>query len=102
MSLCPHNDGGPAALLPEQYTVAPNSEIARIKAELFRGQLDDTMMIAGLEISRATLERYIGQGLPFYKIGRRRLFDIEAVRHWIASHQQRNAPARGRGRPRKV
>jgi hypothetical protein len=93
-------ESDPSALLPEQYTFAPDAEIERIKAELFRGQLDDTMMKACLEISGATLERYISQGLPFYKIGRRRLFDIESSRHWILGHQK-NGPSRRPGRPRK-
>jgi hypothetical protein len=96
-----HVESDPSALLPEQYTFAPDPDIARIRSELFRGILDDTVVKACLEISGATLGRYISQGLPFYKIGRRRLFDIAAVRHWLLSHQQKSAPARRAGRPRK-
>jgi hypothetical protein len=83
----------------QQNTVAPVHDIARVRGELFRNQLDDAAVKAALDISRATLERYVQSGLPHYKLGRRRLFDIEAVRGWIVSHQQVNAPARPRGRP---
>jgi excisionase family DNA binding protein len=75
--------------------------IAALKAELFSRQLDNGGIKAVLGISDPTLERYIGNGLPNYKVGRRRLFDIDAVRSWMLSHQQ-NAPARRPGRPRKV
>jgi hypothetical protein len=87
--------------LPDQYAFAPDADIARLRAELFRGQLDDSMILTLLDISSATLSRYIAQGLPYCRLGRRRLFDIEATREWILSHQIKNAPARRRGRPRK-
>jgi hypothetical protein len=85
----------------EQYVFGGDADIARIKGELFRGQLDDSMIQAALDISTPTLNRYVSNGMPCYRIGRRRLFDIEAVRYWMLSHQQ-NAPARSRGRPRKL
>jgi len=76
--------------------------VERVRAELFMGQVNEAMLMAALKISKATLERYKANGLPHYRVGRRPLFDIEAVRGWITSHQQKNAPARPRGRPRKV
>jgi hypothetical protein len=85
----------------EQYAWGGDADIARIKAELFRGQLDDSLILAAFDISRATLERYVAAGLPCYRIGRRRLFDVEAIRHWMLSHQVKNSPPRPRGRPRK-
>jgi hypothetical protein len=87
----------------EQYSCVPDEDVARLRYELFREQVDDSMLLALLDVSSATLTRYIGQGLPFYKLGRRRLFDLPTVREWILSHQltAKNAPARRPGRPRK-
>jgi transposase len=56
----------------QQDTVAPVHDIARVRGELFRNQLDDVAIKAALDISRATLERYVQSGLPHYKLGRRR------------------------------
>jgi excisionase family DNA binding protein len=86
----------------QQDTVAPVHDIARVRGELFRNQLDDVAIKAALGISRATLARYVQSGLPHYKLGRRRLFDTEAVRSWIASHQIKNGRPRRPGRPRKA
>jgi hypothetical protein len=72
---------------PIQYIATTDDDIAQLRAEIFRGQLDDSVLC----------------GLPYYKIGRRRLFDIVAVRHWVTTRQEvKNAEPRRRGRPRRT
>jgi excisionase family DNA binding protein len=86
---------------PIQYIATTDDVIAQLRAEIFRGQLDDSVLCEVMKWSTRTLERAIANGLPHYKIGRRRLFDIEAVKYWVVSRQEtKNAPARKRGRPR--
>ena len=86
---------------PIQFIATTDDDIAQLRAEIFRGQLDDSVLCEAMKWSSRTLERNIAAGLPFYKIGRRRLFDIEGVRFWVLSRQEaKNAPARRRGRPR--
>jgi hypothetical protein len=88
---------------PIQYIATSDDDIAQLRAEIFRGQLDDSVLCEIMEWSDRTLARAITNGLPFYKIGRRRLFDINAVRHWVTSRQEaKNSPARKRGRPRRA
>jgi hypothetical protein len=87
---------------PNQYIASTDDVIAEIRAEIFRGQLDDSVLCEAMGWSIRTLGRNIAAGLPHYRIGRRRLFDIVAVRHWVGSRQEaKNSPPRGRGRPRK-
>jgi excisionase family DNA binding protein len=86
---------------PIQYIATTDDDIEQIRAEIFRGQLDDSVLCEVVGWSDRTLARAIANGLPYYKVGRRRKFDIEAVRHWVLSHQEcKNSPARKRGRPR--
>jgi hypothetical protein len=86
---------------PIQYIATNDDDIARLRAEIFRGQLDDSVLCEVMGWSTRTLQRQIANGLPHYKLGSRRLFDIDAVRYWIVSRQEiKNAPARKRGRPR--
>jgi hypothetical protein len=88
---------------PIQYIATSDNDIAQLRAEIFRGQLDDSVLCEVMEWSDRTLARAIANGLPHYKIGKRRLFDIEAVRFWVISRQEaKNAPPRLRGRPRRV
>jgi hypothetical protein len=88
---------------PIQYIATSDNDIAQLRAEIFRGQLDDSVLCEVMEWSDRTLSRAIADGLPYYKIGRRRLFDIVAVRHWVTSRQQtKNSPPRKRGRPRRA
>jgi hypothetical protein len=87
---------------PIQYIATTDDGIAQLRAEIFRGQLDNSVLRQAMGWSSRTLERAIADGLPHYKIGRRRLFDIEAVKFWVLSRQKhKNAAPRGRGRPRK-
>jgi hypothetical protein len=91
----------------EPETTASTYDIPALRAELYRDQLTDAAMMAVLDISSWTLDRYVRAGMPHFKVGRRRLFDLQTVRGWLLSHQhQVNAPARRpgrpRGRPRKV
>ena len=48
-----------------------------------------------LSVSRATLNRWLAQGLPSQKVGGVRLFDPKEVEEWIATHSQ---PAKKRTR----
>jgi len=85
---------------PIQYIATSDDDVAQLRAEIFRGQLDDSVLCEVMQWSSRTLERAIATGLPYYKIGKRRLFDIEAVKFWVLSRQEvKNAPARKRGRP---
>jgi hypothetical protein len=86
---------------PIQYIATSDDDIARLRSEIFRGQLDDSVLCEVMRWSIRTLQRQIANGLPHYKLGSRRLFDIEAVKYWVVSRQEvKNAPARKRGRPR--
>jgi hypothetical protein len=87
---------------PIQFLATNDDDIAQLRAEIFRGQLDASVLCEVMQWSSRTLERAIAAGLPHYKIGKRRLFDVEGVKFWVISRQEvRNAPARGRGRGRK-
>ena len=88
---------------PIQYIATTDDDIAQLRAEIFRGQLDDSVLCEVMGWSDRTLSRAIADGLPYYKIGRRRLFDIVAVRHWVTTRQEaKNAEPRRRGRPRRT
>jgi hypothetical protein len=88
---------------PIQYIATTDDDIGQIRAEIFRGQLDDSVLCEVMGWSDRTLARAIADGLPYYKIGRRRLFDVVAIRHWVTTRQEaKNSPARKRGRPRRV
>ena len=45
-----------------------------------------------LHISQSTLEKWMQQGLPFYKVGRKVLFRPEEVDAWLQQHQVSNKP----------
>lgn len=60
---------------PNQYIATSDDVIAQLRAEIFRGQLDDSVLCEAMGWSSRTLARAIADGLPHYKIGRRRLFD---------------------------
>ena len=69
------------------------------------GLLDDDELRAvlgksGKPISPRTLERYISDGMPFTRLGARRLFDLEEIRAWVLGRTRRYIP-RSPGRPRK-
>lgn len=76
-------------------------EVASIRNAIFADVIDDDAACAVLGIGSATLGRYIADGMPYFKLGRRRLYDVAELREWVLSHRQ-NAPARRPGRPRKA
>jgi hypothetical protein len=75
--------------------------VARLRSEVFANQIDDKAVKAVFNISDATLERRVRSGMPHYRVGRLRLFDVNEIREWVLSHRV-SAPARHRGRPRKA
>ena len=67
----------------------------------FDDLLDDAQMLAawpGGPICLRTLDNRINEGLPYLKVGKRRLFRIDAVRAWLLSHEIDRTPRRP-GRP---
>jgi hypothetical protein len=76
-------------------------DVTRARNAIFADVIDDKTARAALNISEPTLDRYIKDGLPHFKIGRRRLYELAALRVWVLSHQK-CAPARPQGRPRKT
>jgi hypothetical protein len=85
----------------DQITAVDDAELAALRQQLLNGLADDSALETML-VGKQAIDRYIGDGLPFIKLGRKRLFDISAVNVWLRSRPHQNAPARGRGRPRKV
>jgi excisionase family DNA binding protein len=47
-----------------------------------------------LSVSRATLNRWLADGMPSEKLGGVRLFDLEQVTAWIATRAKPNEPRR--------
>jgi hypothetical protein len=86
----------------DQFTAVDDAELAALRQQLLNGLADDSALETMLGVGKQAIDRYIGDGLPFIKLGRKRLFDISAVNVWLRSRPHQNAPARGRGRPRKV
>jgi hypothetical protein len=85
----------------EQFTACTDAELEAVRQQLFNGLADDSAMETMLEVGDQALDRYVRQGMPCIKLGRKRLFDIAAVNVWLRSRPQQNAPPRRRGRPRK-
>jgi hypothetical protein len=87
----------------DQFTAVDDAELQALRQQLLNGLADDSALVTMLGVGPQAINRYIAnEGLPFIKLGRRRLYDIAAVNVWLRSRPQRNAPARGRGRPRKL
>jgi hypothetical protein len=86
----------------EQHFVIDNTEREALRQQLLNGLVDDSVIEELLEVGKGAIDRYIGAGMPYLKLGRKRLFDITAVNVWIRNRPQENGPARGRGRPRKA
>jgi hypothetical protein len=87
---------------PEQFIATTDDVIEQLRSEIFRGQLDDGVLCEVMGWSDDALKNAIAQGLPFYRIGRRRLFDVVAVRFWVISRQEvQNGAARKRNRSRR-
>jgi excisionase family DNA binding protein len=86
----------------DQYTAVDEAELAEMRAQLLNGMADDSTLSTMLGVGSQAINRYINnEGLPYIKLGRRRLFDIAAVNVWLRNRPLQNAPPRGRGRPRK-
>ena len=71
--------------------------------QIFAEFLDDQQMreaYPGGSICRRTLDQRVAEGLPYVKLGGRRLFRIESVREWLLSHETDRSPRRP-GRPRR-
>jgi hypothetical protein len=85
----------------DQFTAVSDAELEAMRQQLLNGLADDSALETMLEVGPQAVNRYVNQGMPFIKIGRKRLFDIAAVNVWLRSRPQQNSPARGRGRPRK-
>jgi hypothetical protein len=86
----------------EQHYVITDAEREALRQQLLNGLVDDSVMMELLDISKPTLDRHVGGGMPFLKFGRKRFFDIPVCNAWIRNRPQQNATARGRGRPRKA
>lgn len=75
-------------------------------ADLLAGFVPGDQLAGALGKSERTIDRLVNQpdGLPYVKVGRTRLFNIDSVRDWlIARETQRNPKdAPRRGRPRKA
>ena len=66
-------------------------------AAVIGGLLERRELAAALNRSERTIVRYERQGMPFIKLGSRRLYEPEKVRNWILGHEQVPlAPRRGR------
>jgi hypothetical protein len=85
-----------------QFTAVDAAELEALRAQLLNGLADDSAMEELLDVGKQALDRYVAAGMPIIKLGRKRLFDIAACNVWLRSRPQQNAPARGRGRPRKT
>jgi len=85
----------------DQFIAVDDPELAALRQQLLNGLADDSALETMLQVGPGAINRYVAQGLPYIKLGRKRLFDIAAVNVWLRSRPQQNAPARGRGRPRK-
>jgi hypothetical protein len=85
----------------DQFTACTDAELDAVRQQLFNGLADDSAMETMLGVGDQALDRYVHQGMPYIKLGRKRLFDIAAVNIWLRSRPQKNTPPRGRGRPRK-
>ena len=86
----------------EQHYVITDVEREALRQQLLNGLVDDSVIEELLDVGKGGIDRYIGAGMPYLKLGRRRLYDVAAVNVWIRNRPLLNAPARGRGRPRKV
>ena len=51
---------------PIQYIATSDDDVAQLRAEIFRGQLDDSVLCEVMQWSSRTLERAIATGLPHY------------------------------------
>jgi hypothetical protein len=85
----------------DQYTAVDDAELAALRQQLLNGLADDSALETMLGVGKQAVDRYVNEGMPYIKLGRRRLFDIPAVNVWLRSRPQHNAPPRGRGRPRR-
>jgi hypothetical protein len=83
----------------EQHYVITDAERAALRQQLLNGLVDDSVMEELLDVSKQTLDRYVAAGMPYLKLGRKRLYDVPVCNVWLRNRPQRNAPARGRGRP---
>ena len=85
----------------EQHYVIVDAEREALRQQLLNGLVDNSVMMELLDISKPTLDRHVGAGMPFLKVGRKRLFDISVCNAWIRNRPQQNAPARRPGRPKR-
>jgi len=85
----------------DHFAACTEAELEAARQQLFNGLLDDSTLETLLKVGPQPINRNMKQGLPFIKLGRKRLFDIAAVNVWLRNRPQQNAPARRRGRPRR-
>ena len=77
-------------------------DIRRKRAELYAGLVNTAELMAIMRKSRRSIARLIAHGMPHTQLFGENLFDLEAVKVWVAEQAKtsRRPAARGRGRPR--
>jgi hypothetical protein len=85
----------------EQHFVITDAEREALRNQLLNGLIDDSVIEELLDVGKGAIDRYIDAGMPYLKLGRKRLYDVAAVNVWIRNRPQKNAPGRGPGRPLK-
>jgi hypothetical protein len=80
---------------------ANDPDIRRKREELYAGLVNTAELMAIMEKSKRSIARLIAHGMPHTQLFRENLFDLEAVKAWVAEQAKasRQPPPRGRGRP---
>ncbi len=78
----------------------PDIANAIIPSTILAGLIDEEECARQLKCSVRTAARYRAAGMPFIPLGKKVLFDLNAVREWVMSHQRRHGVPK-RGRPNK-
>ena len=81
---------------------ANDPNIRRKREELYAGLVNTAELMAIMQKSKRSIARLIGHGMPHTQLFGENLFDLVAVKAWVAEQAKasRRPPPRGRGRPR--
>src|SRR5262245_18686787 len=77
-------------------------DIRRKRAELYAGLVSTAELMAIMRKSKRSIARLIAHGMPHTQLFGENLYDLEAIKIWVAEKAKasRRPAARGRGRPR--
>ena len=62
----------------------------------------DEFFAAGVNKKRRTIEKYIAQGMPAFRIGRKPYVVVEKALAWLKARGERDLAPRRLGRPKKA